>query len=402
MVLAGTQKMMRNKNNEAHFAINPRDPDIVRSAKRLRTQIITRNDKALSEMQRVYWQAYRNLKHEFDEITKLIEKAIAEGKQAVLREAGSGAKLMEDQFSANWLFRQQRYKELMEQCEAEILRFSKTAANLTRKEQEWALELGDNHAHTLMRESLGAMPEELVRMGVRVRWNYINRDALLNMVGYLADGSPLDYKFAELAPEVSQAIKDTITTGLAKGQNPRRIAREIRRAYGDNLSNALLTCRTETMRAYREATFESYNANADIVKGWIWLAAKQPRTCAACWGMDGTFHELSERLVDHPAGRCTSIPVTRSWQELFPDKDLSNIKDTSAKPWDSTKYFDRLSEADQKRVLGVTKFRMYQAGEINLRDIPTLQRSRTWGNHYAPGNLQDVTARAQARKKQAA
>lgn len=68
---------------------------------------------------------------------------------------------------------------------------------------------------------------------------------------------------------------------------------------------ALRISRTEMLRAYREATRRNYQANGDIVPGWRWLCAKQPRTCAARLAMDGT-HKCRDQTADNVSGACRS------------------------------------------------------------------------------------------------
>jgi SPP1 gp7 family putative phage head morphogenesis protein len=352
----------------------PNPPDILKASTRFKRKLLRENDKALREMARTYAAAWKKLKPQFDALTKQIEEA----------------RRLNQKVKPSWIFRQQRYRLLMNQAEAEIMKFGKFASGAIGDQQRKALTLGVNHSTELMQLSLGPPPQEVVRAGYRVSWARIPKEALQNIVGVLADGSPLDYKFKNLPKEVAQGVKDVISTGIAQGQNPKVMAREIKRTFDGALSNALTTCRTETLRAYRTASHENYRANSDVVKGWIRSASKGPRTCAACWGEDGTFHTLDEDLGDHPSGRCVAIPQTKSWDELFPDLDMSGIKDTSAKPYDPTESFDKLSEVDKLRVLGRTRLEMYKRGEITLRDLATTQKSKIWGDSIRPKNLKEL------------
>ena len=209
-------------------------------------------------------------------------------------------------------------------------------------------------------------------------------------MGFLGDGSPLSYKFAGLPSAVSDGIKNAIIAGMAAGQNPQVIARTVRREYAGGLSNAVTVCRTEAMRAYRTASHENYRANDDVVEGWIWSAGHSSRTCAACWGMDGTLHPLDEDLNDHVRGRCCAIPQTKSWQELFPDLDLSDVIETRAEPWDPETAFKKLTVKQQKDVLGKGRYEMWADGKIKLRNIPAEHKSAIWGNSYQPATLEDL------------
>lgn len=344
--------------------------EIVKAALRFRRELVLGNDKALRQMTGAYGESWRRLKAQLDQVTALIREAEALGKEPTLRPPGSGIRLKPDQYSINWLSRQARYQQLMYQAEVELQRYTRQAAAMVGLQQEFGLNSGRETARRLLELS---GEDGLIRR----TWNEVPRLPLLNLVGVLQDGSPLSYKFEGLAQATVQAIKDTFAAGLAQGWNPRKIARTIRREYHGALSNTLTVCRTETLRAYRTATQATYRANSDIVDGWIWLAAKQVRTCAACWGMDGTLHPLSEEFVDHPNGRCTQIPHLRSG---------------GAQPWDAEEKFRRLSEADQLRVLGPKKFEAWKAGELTLRDIPVRERSKAWGDHWRIRTLKELEA----------
>ncbi len=287
--------------------MNPTTPEIVKAAQRLKAGLLAHNDKALREMSRAYGQTWLQLKPKLDAVTKLIGQAEAVGKEAVARMPGSGVPLTSEQYSINWLARQERYRELMHQAEIGIIEYGKQSAVVVEREQAWGLARGKDDGQKLLELSMGPRPASVGSLSAA--WNRIPDATLKNMVGFLADGSPLEYKFRALAPAVSEEIKGTIASGLAQGWNPRKIASAIERAHRGAFENTLVTCRTEVMRSYRLASQETYKANSDICKGWKWLSARNDRTCAGCWSMDGTVHALEEVLSDHPSGRCL-VPGT--------------------------------------------------------------------------------------------
>jgi len=60
----------------------------------------------------------------------------------------------------------------------------------------------------------------------------------------------------------------------------------------------------QTIMRRRAETLTQYRQNADVFLGWRWLAAKQPRTCDYCRGMDGQQFPLH---VDfEPMNKCTN------------------------------------------------------------------------------------------------
>src|SRR4030095_12680785 len=96
-----------------------------------------------------------------------------------------------------------------------------------------------------------------------------------------------------------------------QGRGPRAVAQEIREGLNGNLTRALKIARTETIRAYREASHRTHQENSDVLEGWIWLSALNSRTCRACIALHGTFHTLDERLKGHVNCRCSQIPAVK-------------------------------------------------------------------------------------------
>jgi len=347
------------------------------------------DDAALTEMSRVYGEAWRRLDARLRAVTKQIE---AEAARVGLDEVKVK--------HPNWLYRHARYRELMNQLDEDMVSFSRTAAAMVGDQQRRGWEMGEAHAQQLARLSLGDPGAGSLVTGYGLSWNRVPREAVESLVGFLADGSPLSYKFAGLPREVADQIKQVFAAGLAQGWNPRKIAATIKREFAGGLDNALTVCRTETMRAYRTAAMESYRANDDIVEGWIWMSAHGPRTCAACWAMDGTFHPLSEEFNDHVRGRCTMVPRTKTWAELG-GGDATGVTETRAEPWDPESEFRKLSVKQQMRVLGPQKYRLWRDGKIGLRDMARVAPSKVWGDSVRRTAIADLVKEAKITREEA-
>jgi len=217
---------------------------------------------------------------------------------------------------------------------------------------------------------------------------------LLRRYRIVQDGSPLRDLLDELGPEASASIRKALIAGVATGQNPRVIARQVRQALGGNLVRALTIARTEVLRAYRESSRRTYQANSDVIKGRIWHSALGTRTCPACWAMHGTFHRLDERLDDHPRGRCAMVPVTKTWEEL----GFKGIPEAPPQIEKWTDLFDRFPNADKERILGKAGFQVYKAGVVKLEDFVGRRVSREWGTMRYTRSLRDILGPKEARK----
>ncbi len=319
--------------------------EIYRIVERHRRELLRMERAGATEMVRAYGEIWRRLKVE---IERLMQQ---------YREAGGTE-------GVEWLFQYQRLESLQRQAETEIRRFASFAEQQIVEAQREAVTAAEQHFEEIMRAGAGAR--------ISVQWKRLPMDAVSDLVGFTRTGSPLRELLDELGPEASRAVRDGLIQGVALGKSPRAVARQIRSALGGNLTRALLISRTETMRSYREATRRNYQENKEYIAGWRWLCAKNPRVCPACLAMDGTFHKLSERLTDHPAGRCVAVPVLRG-QEKEPA------------PWETGEaWLAKQDEETQRRILGQAGAEAYRSGAVQLTDFVGIKSSRKWGpTHYA-------------------
>jgi SPP1 gp7 family putative phage head morphogenesis protein len=272
-----------------------------------------------------------------------------------------------------------------------MAQFSAMATGTITGQQAAAVEMAQTHAAELGLASLQPGAEQA---GVSVTWDRLPREALTDLVGFTQNGSPLKELLDELGPTASQAVRDGLIQGLALGQNPRTIARQIKGALGGNLVRALRISRTETLRAYRESTRRNYQANSNVVGGWYWTAALDGRTCAACWAMSGTFHTLDERLDDHVNGRCAMVPKTKSWEEM----GFSGIEETAPQPRVGVDEFAKLSPERQDGVLGKAGGAAYRAGAVRLRNFVGRRNDPRWGTMRYARSLRSILGAEQAKR----
>lgn len=250
--------------------------ELEETAHGFRSALLAQERAAASEMVRAYGASWRRVRGELDGVQAAIRAA---------QEAGA---------DPTALFHQQRrWQSLERQIEAELRQFAALAGDLTEAGQLQAVRsaIANSAALIELAEQVAGLPLVLDRLPY---------EAVQEFVGFASNGSPLRTLFDSLGTEVSTGVRDALSSAIATGMNPRETARLIRNAYSVGLRRALVIARTEQVRAYREATHQTYLRNADVLEGWIWLSAANRRTCAACWAMHGTFHKLTERLDGHP------------------------------------------------------------------------------------------------------
>lgn len=349
--------------------------EIYDAIERFRRQLLQRERHAASKMVRVYGEAWKRIKREYDKHNKELFEAEDEDKEAL------AWKLM-------------RVGKMKQFIESELARFSVYADESIVEQQHEAIEAAEAHAHELILKSLGEVPH-----GITIALYQPNRSAVEKMVGMTQQDSPLHRLLAGIAPQTAEAAGNILVQGIMLGKNPRDVAVDLRRVLGEALSRALRIARTEVLRAYREATRETYRANSDIVKGWIWHSACDDHTCAACWAMHGTHHSLDERLDDHPNGRCSALPLTKSWEEIGKQYgiDLSDVPDTNPDTEPGVLRFDRLPAEKQIKILGPAKYAAWKEGEFSLSDIAGRAWSREWGTHRFEKSLMQLLGEKKAK-----
>lgn len=286
--------------------------------------------------------------------------------------------------SPAWLYQEQRYRDLLANVAQQAERYGGAAAATVTDAQAWAAGQGAQDAMA----SVGASA------GVRVDALTPPVGNVATAAGFLADGSPLTALFAGSGTATAFAARDVLVTAVATGWGADRTARALRDAVGLTHTRAVTVARTELHRVYREATRATYQANRDVVTGWTWRAALDRRCCTGCMAMDGTVHDVDERLDGHPRCRCAMVPLTRSWADL----GLEGLEDAERPAGGRARArLDAMSPAEQDRALGPVRGRLYRRGQIDLPDMVTRTYDPRWGTMRREATVTEARGHAAAR-----
>jgi SPP1 gp7 family putative phage head morphogenesis protein len=281
-----------------------------------------------------------------------------------------------------------RTRNLLQQADAAFTHYSREVGQTVIHEQEQTVIQAQADARHLIESSFGRPP-----VGVGLPFVALPQQAVSELVGTLQPTAPVRKLLDTFGPEAAQVVEDELIAGVAMGRNPRATARAISDGLGGHYDRALLISRTETLRAYRNAQQEVYKANSHLLNGWIWHASLSTRTCPACWAMHGTHHPVTETMSEHPAGRCSMIPDTKSWKELGYD-----VPDNQPTIEPGVDVFNRLSAAEQQQILSPSAYKAFKAGEIELPDLVNVRTSKTWGETRSVGSVEGAKQRAAARQ----
>ncbi|NBW17050.1 MAG: hypothetical protein EBR82_54645, partial [Caulobacteraceae bacterium] len=228
----------------------PTQAEIYDRATQFKDDLIANERRASVRIVDAYGRAFDKMKDNIRVLTEKIEQARLSGQY----------------ISPSWAFQIDRYQALQRQIATEIGRIASQVNDATIKQQADAVKRAAGDI-----EDLTNMAAQ--NAGVSVSFSRLASSASESIVGFLSDGSPLKSLLDQLPGLAGQAVATALTDAIIRGQNPTRTANQIRTAIGGNMNRALTIARTETMRAYREASHRSLTQNGDILQGWVWVAS---------------------------------------------------------------------------------------------------------------------------------
>jgi len=282
------------------------------------------------------------------------------------------------------VMRMQRLRDLERQYLKNISAFADTVGDSLTGHQRAAVGLARDATRQTVTQGIpnGVTMANLANIGLG--WNELPDDAFQSFVGIAGDGAPLGDLLRDSVVGDVPGVKDAIGEGIALGKGPRETAELVRVAGGMPLARALVITRTETNRAYREATRLQYANNSQVVKGYRRMCAKDDVTCLACIALDGELYALDEPLNEHPNGRCALVPEVLDYHDLGLD-----IPETP-RPQNARDWLSDQSSDLQRQVLGGARYDAWKAGEIQLNQLATVQRNRVWGDTAVVRPIRDL------------
>ena len=244
-----------------------------------------------------------------------------------------------------------------------MTKFSAFTEMEIRSNSQAAIELAVKQTEAFLSAAGYAMPRSLPT------------NAIYSMLGFLQEDSPLWKRIGELAPYNAQKVADALLEGVAFGYNPAKTARMFENVMGGGLTDAMRMTRTAQLYATREANRAMYVANEDIVSGWMWYASLDSDTCMACAVEHGTVHSNDESMDSHYNCRCTSIPVVIGYNDQVQT---------------GTDWFQGLSEAEQRNMMGAGAYEAWKDGKFELTDMVTRRHDDVYGEMLARTPLEQL------------
>ncbi|MBX3288441.1 MAG: minor capsid protein [Acidobacteria bacterium] len=207
-----------------------------------------------------------------------------------------------------------------------------------------------------------------------------DKPAIKKLIGRTQTGTSLTKFFKRLEPAVREAAKDALIEGFSLGESSDKIARRLNDVTDIGKFHAMTIARTETNEAFRAASRDFYNDAG--IKRYVWMSARDPRTCLICWRLHGTIWPTAQKVSAHPRCRCTVIPLL----------------DGQPAPETGEELFAKLEPGYQKQILGPARFELYKAG-YRLSDFVGSEDSEEFGTRHFIRNLNDLHQASGSRAK---
>lgn len=323
-------------------------PDVIRVLEEFRRALDLHDESTMQQMAARWVSIEARLKNDIDLLAREMVDRRAAGRE----------------ITQQMVWRMERYQQIKDQMQREILRYSEYASRTVRQAQQDLSALG-----------IQAAQEAIQYSGVvGIVFNRLNRNALEAMAGYTADGTPLNTLLKESYPDALSGLVDALTNGIARGMNPAQIAQEMIDGAGMGFRRAVTIARTESARAYRAGSDTQYRKSGVVIG--TKRVVKQSTACMACLMKDGEFIPLGKMLSDHPQGKCAAAPV---------------IDGTEGPKWTmGQQYFLGLDEEQQRARMGSQRYELWQAGAFDLGDLARTSHSETWGDEPRVATLAEL------------
>ena len=330
------------------------DPLAVLSMRRFKAQLLARDAEQMRIMARQWTGVERQLDAHISALAREIDEKRRNGEIV----------------SQTRLYQLQRYKSLKAQTEEEFSRYANWATTEVTEQQRALAKLGLDHGAR-------AIGDVYAQHGMVGTFDRLPVQAAENMAGLAGDGRPVGVLLKNrINPHYSDEralsawtnLTDTLVRNTALGINPRETAEAMRDDLAGGLQKGLTIARTEQLRVYRQANQQQYQESG-VVSGHKRLCDHTDRTCIACLADEGTLYPVTEPIFDHPAGRCTSVPVV---------KGLPELQFETGEEW-----LSNMDDEDARKIMGNERYEAWKDG-TPMKDFITYTDHPTWGRGLTP------------------
>lgn len=193
----------------------------------------------------------------------------------------------------------------------------------------------------------------------------------------------LEEIFTSLAAGKEEAIRGAIRLGMVEGETTSEMVRRLKGTRAAQYKDGVLEVsrrhaeamtRTIVNHTSNQAMQATYKNNAEVVKGWTFVATLDGRTSLTCASLSGSKWPAGQGPIPprHPNCRSASVPDIATWRNLGIDidempagmrasKDGLVSADISFQDW--LKGQDKTTQID---ILGKSRQELFASGKITI------------------------------------
>lgn len=200
------------------------------------------------------------------------------------------------------------------------------------------------------------------------------------------DGAvPMAQYLAGLTEARAKSIRDAISLGFVEGETTDSIVRRIKgtaaKKYQDGLMNKSRAdiegmVRTALNHIANVAQQKTYEANSDVLKGWMFHATMDGRTSITCASLNGSIHPIGKGPIPprHINCRSAAAPVTKSFKDMGIDlpeivvigKTRATVDGQVAATTTFGEFLKNKPASFQDEILGATRGKLFRANEMEV------------------------------------
>lgn len=179
-------------------------------------------------------------------------------------------------------------------------------------------------------------------------------------------------------------IRNAVRIGYVNNQTISQIVTTIRGTRALNYKDGLLEQNRSNVESIVRTAVSHFSAfsrkrfmeaNRSVLKGEQYLSVLDTRTTPRCQSLSGKVYPVGEGIYPPQHWNCRSVrvAVTKSWRELGFDVDEIPLSTQASMDgqvpsnWDFNDWLKRQSLERQEEVLGVTRAKLYRAGDLPVK-----------------------------------
>lgn len=204
-----------------------------------------------------------------------------------------------------------------------------------------------------------------------------------------------------------ERVEGVIRRGYFEGQTTEQITRALRGTKAANYADGALAvsrrhartvAHTAVQHVAHTARFASFEANAEVLKGYRWLSTLDGKTGELCRSLDQRVFPLDKgpRPPAHVNCRSTVVPETKTFKELgidMPEMPEGTRASQGGQVRSSLSYYEWLKTQPAdfvEEALGAKRAALFLKGGLNADEFARLQL----GRNFEPLTLEEMRRKA--------